>query len=230
MTVEATAVVKLKRKQPHVDEIGDYPTQQTIRLLWDRIFDLEERLQSVEGTSASLVSASNSQETTLQTAASQAEQALGIALTPGGTLIPSGGVPEEDDGGAGAAGCAGAGPTGHDSGGVLSPTRAGQLVCGTGNEFPALKNPTVDLATRDTNAEELVERMIWHLRQGGFTAGRQRNPSSIISNDKLCVIVDGVLRAYDVLQGKNDYLNPMSTQMNELVGAADMVEVPGLPD
>lgn len=44
----------IKRQYPHVPQIADYPTQQTIRLLWDRVFDLEGRLQENEATTQQL--------------------------------------------------------------------------------------------------------------------------------------------------------------------------------
>ena len=123
---------------------------------------------------------------------------------------------------------AAAGATGHDTGGPLNAVRAGQLVCGTGNEFSALKNPVATSAIRQANLEELLRRMIWHLQQGGFTAGRQQNPSGVISQDKLTVIVDGVLRAYDVFSG-GPPSDPVTTHMDE-VAPPVMVSDAGIPD
>jgi hypothetical protein len=102
------------------------------------------------------------------------------------------------------------------------------LICGTGNEFSALKNATATQAQRDANQEELLLRMIWHLKQGGFSAGRQQNPSGAISGDKLTVVVDAVLRAYDVFPGVA-FSAPLTTQMLE-VAPPVMVDVPGTPD
>lgn len=235
MPITTTAVGGGKRVYPHVGEISDFPTSQTIRLLWDRIWALEARLQASEATIAQLVSGHNTNESTLTTVQKNAEMALSLAQrvgqaagseTGGGTGTP---LPGGGDGGGGNIGCAAAGATGHDTGGLLNAIRAGQIVCGTGNEFPALKNATVDLPTRVTNATELIARMIWHLRQAGFTAGQQRNPSGILSDNKLCVVVDGVTRAYDVLRGKGEFTQPMDTQMLE-VAPADLVDYAGIPD
>jgi hypothetical protein len=126
-------------------------------------------------------------------------------------------------------GCAAAGPSGHDTGGLLNPIRAGQIICGTGHEFPALKNPTADLATRQANAEQLLLRMIWHLREAGFSAGRQKNPSGEISNDKLCVVVDGVTRCYDVFIAYDEFTIPLVTTMTE-VAPANLQDDAGWPD
>lgn len=234
MPIRTVAIAGAKRTYPHVGEISDFPTSQTIRLLWDRIWALEERLQASEATIGQLVSGHNTNESTITTVQKNAEMALSLAQrvgeaagseTGGGsTPLPGGG-----DGGGGNIGCAAAGATGHDTGGLLNAIRAGQIVCGTGNEFPALKNATADLATREANAEQLMLRMVWHLRNAGFTAGRQRNPSGILSKDKLCVVVDGVTRAYDVFLGKGNYTVAMSTQMLE-VAPPDLVDDPGIPD
>ena len=40
--------------------------------------------------------------------------------------------------------------------------------------------------------------MIWHLRLAGFQANRQRNPSGLISNDKLTINIGG-WHVYDVM-------------------------------
>jgi hypothetical protein len=86
---------------------------------------------------------------------------------------------------------------------------------------------TVDQATRDANQLELLLRTIWHLRQFGFTAGRQRNPSGIISTDKIAVVEDGVLRCFDVYSGA--YTVPMVTQGLQ-VSPANLVDDPGIAD
>lgn len=234
MPIKPAVVAGVKRTYPHLGQVTDPMAQQTIRLLWDRLWALEERLQASESTITRLVSGHNTNEATITTVQKNADMALSLAQRVGeaaGSEAGGGGgaLPGGGDGGAGAIGCAAAGATGHDTGGLLNAIRAGQIVCGTGNEFPALKNATADLATRIANATELVARMIWHLREAGFTAGQQRNPSGIISDNKLCVVVDGVTRAYDVLRGKSDFANPMSTQMLE-VAPADLVDYGGIPD
>jgi hypothetical protein len=235
MAITVTRATAIKRTYPHLSQITDPMAQQTIRLLWDRIWALEERLQASEATISELVSGHNSNESTITTVQKNSEMALSLAQRVGeaaGSETGGGGstpLPGGGDGGAGNIGCSAAGATGHDTGGLLNAIRAGQIVCGTGNEYPALKNATADLPTRITNATELIARMIWHLRLAGFTAGQQRNPSGIISDNKLCVVVDGVTRAYDVLVGKSNFSAPMSTAMNE-VAPADLVDYAGIPD
>jgi hypothetical protein len=68
----------------------------------------------------------------------------------------------------------------------------------TADEFPCLLAvfPTEALAL--LNAEQLLRRMIWHLEAAGFQANRQRNPSGLISNDKLTINVGG-WRVFDVM-------------------------------
>lgn len=234
MPVRSVAVAGVKRTYPHLSQVTDPMAQQTIRLLWDRIWALEERLQASEATITRLVSEHNTNEATLSVVQKNAEMALSLTQRVGETSGSETGtgttpLPGGGDGGAGQIGCASAGATGHDTGGLLNAIRAGQIICGTGNEFSALKNATADEATRKANAVELISRMIWHLKQAGFTAGQQRNPSGIISDNKLCVVVDGITRAYDVLRGKGDFTQPMDTQMMEL-GYVDLVDVAGTPD
>lgn len=231
--VEETAVRTLKRQYPHVDTIEDWRAQQSVRLLWDRIFDLEERLAASQATIKTLVDGQNATEAKLQVVDRHANEALAVTQDPEKTTAEGGGEDEElpggGDGGAGAEGCATAGADGHDGGGTLSAERAGQIVCGTGAEFPALLVATATIEERDDNAEELMLRAVWHLRQAGFEAGRQQNPSGLLSRDKLTVIVDGVTRAYDIFQGKGDFATPMTTQMLE-VAPPVMVDDPGTPD
>lgn len=70
---------RLARQYPHVDAITDWRAQQTARLLWDRVFDLEERLQSSEQTAGDLVPISNSQDDYLASLQALAGEALTIA-------------------------------------------------------------------------------------------------------------------------------------------------------
>jgi hypothetical protein len=100
-------------------------------------------------------------------------------------------------GGGGGASC-GANPSKHIGGAALDTTRAERIVYATGEEFPCLLAvfPTEDEAI--INAEQLLRRMIWHLRAAGFQANRQRNPSGLISNDKLTINIGG-WHVYDVM-------------------------------
>ena len=234
MPILPTGVSKLKRQFPHADEIADYSTQQTVRLLWDRIFDLEERLQARATDISNLIDGHNKNERMIEDVESTARLALtqgplptvpGVGGGTGGEAPPPGG----DDGGEAQSGCSAGLPSGHDSGGLLTAIRAGQIVCGTGNEWIALRNPTADLATRLSNAEELLLRIIWHLRLAGFQAGRQRNPSNLISGDKITVVVNGVLRAYDIFINLDGFTIQMGMHMGE-VFPANMVDTTGTAD
>jgi hypothetical protein len=137
----------------------------------------------------------------------------GTSTTSGG-----GGVEGGTDDGLGAQGCSQAGSDGHVTG-SLTAVLAGQIVCGTANEFPSLTAITADQATRDANAVQLLERMIWHLAQAGFTAGRQINPSGLTSGDKLTVQIEGEYRAYDVFTDADNFATVMQVHMNQVFPA-----------
>lgn len=241
MPVTETPLVRTTRKKPHVDAVDDWNAQQTISLLWDRYFELLDRLTAAEATITALTAASNTNEETIAKTQLTASHALVAAQAPSG-ISGGGGVPGDGgggggggDGGGGEIGCQAAGSSGHDTGGLLNPVRAGQIVCGTGNEFATLRNPVpntgdeaADSLVRQANQEELIRRMIWHLKQAGFTAGRQQNPSGIISKDKLTVVVDGVTRAYDIFTGVSPYV-AIPQHMTE-VTPAHMIDDEGIPD
>jgi len=106
---------------------------------------------------------------------------------------------------------------------------AAQIVCGTGNEFTFLRAPTTTLVERESNALELLRRAIWHLNQQGMTAGRQQNPSGVISTDKLTVQIAGVFRAFDIFAAYDDYAIAMVTQFNE-TSPVHYVADAGVPD
>jgi hypothetical protein len=109
------------------------------------------------------------------------------------TPAPGGG----GGGGGGGPSCA-PNPAKHVGGAALDATRAERIVYATGEEFSCLLAvfPTDDQAL--VAAEQLLRRMIWHLKVAGFQANRQRNPSGLISNDKLTINLGG-WRVYDVM-------------------------------
>lgn len=164
----------------------------------------------------------------------QLNDALGLsdlfaADTGSSTSTPGGdGAEGGTDDGLGSQGCQSAGSDGHVTG-SLTAVLAGQIVCGTGNEFPALKAVTGDQATRDSNAVQLLRRMIWHLQLAGFTAGRQVNPSGLTSGDKLTVQIEGEMRAYDVFTDADNFAIPLTTHMNQ-VFPADYLADSGIAD
>jgi hypothetical protein len=90
------------------------------------------------------------------------------------------------------------GTGGHIPPGPATADRASQVVFGTASEFPHLTRvfPTDGQALGA--AEELLLRTIWHLQLAGIQAGRQRNPSGAISNDKIAIFVNGGWHVYDI--------------------------------
>jgi hypothetical protein len=109
-------------------------------------------------------------------------------------------APSAGGGGGGGGGGSSCAPnaTMHVGGSSLDTTRAELIVRATGREFSCLLAvfPTDDLAL--VNAEQLLRRMIWHLKLAGFQANRQQNPSGLISNDKLTINIGG-WRVWDVM-------------------------------
>ncbi len=107
-----------------------------------------------------------------------------------------------DGGGGGGGGSTGgcrAGSQGHKSG-ALDVGLAEDIVRGTADEYPCL---TATFNTEDealTAAEQLLRRMIWHLQQAGFGSARQKNPSGLISKDKLNINIGGRWHTYDVFR------------------------------
>jgi len=84
----------------------------------------------------------------------------------------------------GGGGGGGVGTGGHIPAGAPTEARAQQVVFGT------------EAAAEDA-AEQLLLRTIWHLQLAGFQAARQRNPSGLISKDKLTINIGG-WRAFDI--------------------------------
>jgi hypothetical protein len=87
---------------------------------------------------------------------------------------------------------------GHIPPGPATTDRASQVVFGTAAEFPHLTRVFGSDSQAIGAAEELLRRTIWHLHLAGFQAGRQRNPSGAISNDKLTILIGGSWHVYDV--------------------------------
>jgi hypothetical protein len=84
MTVQVTPPTGLKRQYPHVDTITDWRAQQSIRLLWDRVFALEERLRASEQTAEDLVATANAQEDRLAAVQLLAGEALALSQRTAG--------------------------------------------------------------------------------------------------------------------------------------------------
>lgn len=105
--IAATDPPELSKQYPHVDNIADWRAQQSIRLLWDRTYELEARLQAAEGTTTTLVTAANDHQEQITFATRKASEALAQAqLTkfeakqtggPGSGGGPSGGPGSPSD-------------------------------------------------------------------------------------------------------------------------------------
>jgi hypothetical protein len=117
----------------------------------------------------------------------------------------------------------------HVGPGPLSEARAEQVVHATGREFPHLVAAPGSESEGIARAEELLLRTIWHLKLAGFDAGRQRNPSGAISNDKLTVFIDGRWRAYDIFYDLGRPGVPMKTIFLS-VSPASPIAYPGIAD
>jgi len=79
MTVKASKPVDVKKQYPHLDGVEDWRARQTIRLLWDQLYEVLGRVQGVETTAKDLVEASNAQDTKLTQAHQKADEALATA-------------------------------------------------------------------------------------------------------------------------------------------------------
>lgn len=86
----------------------------------------------------------------------------------------------------------------HVPPGPLTMPKAEQVVNATVDEYRGLIAPRGTSEEAEGAAEELLRRVIWHLRHYGFEAGRQKNPSGAISGDKLTVFADGGWHAVDI--------------------------------
>src|SRR6202007_279161 len=86
----------------------------------------------------------------------------------------------------------------HVGPGPLSADRARQVVYATAEEFPHLTRVFGSDGEAIDAATELLLRTIWHLQLAGYQAGRQRNPSGVISGDKVTIHIDGSWHIYDI--------------------------------
>ncbi len=97
-------VVPIKRIYPHVDEIADAAAQQSVTLAWQRIHDLEERLQAQEAAAQLLAGAHNLAQAQIAVAKTTADSAMAIAQQPSHTQPGEGGSPAPPPGSGPAAG------------------------------------------------------------------------------------------------------------------------------
>jgi len=86
-----------------------------------------------------------------------------------------------------------------DPGGPLTAGKAEDVVFACAQEFPQLLFPFNTTEEAEVACEEFLRRVIWHLQLVGFEAARQRNPSGVLSQDKLCVLLDAEWVAVDIM-------------------------------
>ena len=84
------------------------------------------------------------------------------------------------------------------SGNPLSEEYAEAIINGCGDEFPHTLAVYGSEAAAEAAAEELLLRIIWHLKLVGFDAAQQRNPSGAISKDKMNILIRETWRTYDI--------------------------------
>jgi hypothetical protein len=117
----------------------------------------------------------------------------------------------------------------HVAPGALTAAQAERVVYATGREFPALTAAPPTESEGIARAEELLLRTVWHLKLAGFDAGRQRNPSGAISNDKLTILINGAWHAYDIFRDLGHPGVPMDVIFLE-VFPANSIAYPGIAD
>ena len=80
--ITAAPVIAITRLYPHVDGILEWQTQQSVRLLWDRVHDLEEQLRAVRATQTSILAAFDELLTAVDQIQIIAEQAIAKTQEP----------------------------------------------------------------------------------------------------------------------------------------------------
>jgi hypothetical protein len=80
----------------------------------------------------------------------------------------------------------------------LSEEYAEAIIYGCEDEFPHTVAVFGSTNDAEVAAEELLLRIIWHLKQAGFDAAQQRNPSGAVSRDKLNIYIRQSWRTYDI--------------------------------
>jgi hypothetical protein len=224
----------------YLTKIADPHLRAALKLVLDRLGAVEQSAQSIGTVSKPLDDHLDASSKQLKAVADPTDNQDAVTklflqkyvddrLRASGLIDNSGNAiqPTDSDGGQTQAGVAAAGADGHVAGTDLTAYRAGQIIGGVAHEFPALVAATADQATRDSNQLELLLRIIWHLHAGGFTVGRQMNPSGILSTDKIALIEDGQLRAFDIFTGV--YTDPLTVQAF-MVSPPNLVAEAGTPD
>lgn len=128
----------------------------------------------------------------------------------------------------GGGGGGGGNPSVHVPAGPLTEDRARDVVMATAKEFPGL-TAVFDSDEGAVNAaRELLLRTIWHLHLAGYDAGRQKNPSGAISDDKMTIFVNGAWHAYDIFS--LGFRGRATTVQFLEVGSPNPLAEGGIPD
>lgn len=80
--VVPTVVVAAPRQYPHVDAIPEWATQQSVRLAWDSIHTLEEKVVALQATQNSILAAFSTLLTAVEQIQILAEQAYAKTQEP----------------------------------------------------------------------------------------------------------------------------------------------------
>lgn len=80
----------------------------------------------------------------------------------------------------------------------LTVDHARQIVFDTAAQFPELLKVFGSDEEATSAASELLEHTMWNLTAEGFSTRHQRNPSGVISGDKLDILIDGQWQLYDI--------------------------------
>jgi hypothetical protein len=114
----------------------------------------------------------------------------------------------------------------HVAPGALTEDKARQVTFAVADEFPCYFGTFGSEAQVQDAAETLLRRIIWHLEKYGFQADRQRNPSGLISKDKVAIFISGSWHVYDIFSLGATQLAMGWTE----VFPADPVADSGIPD
>jgi hypothetical protein len=105
---------------------------------------------------------------------------------------------------------------------------AERVVYATSDEYPWLTDTFSSDDQASAASTELLLRTIWHLQLAGFQAGRQRNPSGLISGDKLTILIGGSWHAYDTMS--LGYAGRATTVQFLEIGSPNYVPDSGIAD
>ena len=194
-------------------QITDPPTRESLRVIYDMVYQLQtshDTLSAAHDTLATKVTA-------VSTTAGQLNRqvsALKSTAAPT-TRNRSGGSPDTPG-------------DNHTPPGAVDTTQALAVITATAAEYPSLVSTFPTDAEALTAADELLRRILWHLQIAGFQAGRQRNPSGLISQDKITLFLGGAWHAYDIFTlGYAGH--PTTVHLFEISGANSVPDT-GIPD